>query len=160
MVRKYYLFGAVVLAGLILFGVNCYAQNNNNQRTKVIYPGEFLEIHISEIIKDISFYPITVNRINMEIIMVRGSDNTLRITYNACKNCYRSGKGFFIHEDDELVCQKCKMRFHIDIIGLSTEDCQPISITDENLIFTDNSIRISYENLSGNTRWFQHLNRR
>jgi len=125
-----------------------------DNQIKNLNQDEFLIIPINVISETVSFFPVMVDNILMEILVVEASDGTIRTSYNTCENCHKSGKGYYEQEGDEVICQQCKMRFKIDSIGLQSGGCQPIPIFDEDKTVTNDAIQISYEVLSDNTHWF------
>ena len=125
-----------------------------NKNNITIKPGKFLNIPISEITETVNFIPAIVDEIYMEVITVKASDDSIRIAFNTCERCHRSGKGYFLQEENEVICQQCQMSFSIDSISILSGGCQPIPITQEEITITDKFIRISYDILSANTHWF------
>jgi len=126
-------------------------------KDKTIKPTEFLDIPLQEITKTISYYPVIIDDISIEVLAVRTSDGSIRTAFNTCERCYTSGKGYYIQEGSDVICQQCKMRFNIDSMGIEPGGCQPIPITDENRTVTDDLIRISYDVLAANMHWFAGL---
>ena len=120
----------------------------------VIAQGESLVIPISEITDEASFYPITVDGENMEVLAVRASDGTIRTAFNTCQSCYTSGAGFYRFEDGELVCNNCGFHFSPDQVEVTSGGCNPWPIFDENKSVTDDQISISYDFLSASKEIF------
>ena len=54
----------------------------------------------------------------IQFILVRGTDNKVRIALNTCQVCNPSPKAYFIQEGEYLVCQNCGTKFHINKIGI------------------------------------------
>ena len=125
-----------------------------NKNSIVIKPGKTLNIPVSDITEKISFIPAIVDDIYMEIIIFKATDETIRAAFNTCERCYTTGMGYFIHEENIVICQQCNMHIPIESIGIQAGGCQPIPISIEEIIITDKSIRISYQILSANTHWF------
>ena len=120
----------------------------------VIAQGESLVIPISEITDEASFYPITVDGENMEVLAVRASDGTIRTAFNTCQSCYTSGAGFYRFENGELVCNNCGFHFSPDQVEVTSGGCNPWPIFDENKTVTDDQISISYDFLSASKEIF------
>ena len=114
---------------------------------------KFLDIPISEITGTVSFISETVDDIEIEIIAVTASDGAVRIAFNRCERCYKSGKGF-IQKDSDLICQQCSMPFNIDKIGIEHGECVPIPIPVKEKLVTENLIKISHNTLKNYTQWF------
>lgn len=120
----------------------------------VVEQGEFLVIPISEITDEASFYPITVDGENMEVLAVRASDGTIRTAFNTCQSCYASGAGFYRFVDGKLVCNNCGFHFSPDQVEETSSGCNPWPIFDENKSVTDDQISISYDFLSASKEIF------
>ena len=116
--------------------------------TQVVTQGESLVIPISKITDEASFFPVTVDGENMEVLAVRASDGSIRTAFNTCQSCYTSGEGFYRFEDGELVCNNCGFHFSPDQVEVEAGGCNPWPIFAENKTVTDNSISISYDFLS------------
>ena len=119
-----------------------------------IKQGKSLNIAISEITETVKFIPAIVDDVYMEIIAVKASDGSIRTAFNTCERCHSSGKGYFLQEENQVICQQCQMRFLFDTISITPGGCQPIPISDEEKIITDKFISISYDILSAGTHWF------
>lgn len=120
----------------------------------VIAQGDALVIPVSEITDEASFYPITVDGEDMEVLAVRASDGSVRTAFNTCQSCYTSGAGFYRFEDGELVCNNCGFVFSPDQVEVTSGGCNPWPIFDENKSVTDESISISYDFLSASKEIF------
>ena len=120
----------------------------------VIAQGESLEIAVSEITDEASFYPITVDGEDMEVLAVRATDGSVRTAFNTCQSCYTSGAGFYRFEDGELVCNNCGFHFSPDQVEVNSGGCNPWPIFDENKTVTDDQISISYDFLSASKEIF------
>ena len=120
----------------------------------VITQGESLVIPISEITDEASFFPITVDGEDMEVLAVRASDGSIRTAFNTCQSCYTSGAGFYRFEDGELVCNNCGFHFSPDQVEVTSGGCNPWPIFAENKTVTDDSISISYDFLSASKEIF------
>jgi len=124
-------------------------------KTKKIAEEEekFFDISISEITETPTFFSVTVDNINMEIMAFTAPDGAVRIALNRCERCYKSGKGF-IQEDNRIKCLQCNMYINIDVIGIESGGCNPIPIPNEERILTENMVKISHDVLSAYTHWF------
>jgi len=143
----HHLLFAAILMFLALSVTGCKTKKN------VIKEEIFLDIPISTIAETAAFLSVTINDIEMELIAVTASDDTIRIAFNRCERCYKSGKGF-IQKGSDLICQQCSMSFNIDKIGIEQGGCVPIPITDEEKIIKEDLIKISHEVLKTYTQWF------
>ncbi|MEL7608241.1 MAG: DUF2318 domain-containing protein [Bacillota bacterium] len=115
---------------------------------------ENLVIQKSGITETADFIAYRAGGIDMEVIAVKASDGTIRAALNTCQVCYDSGKGYYVQEGDELVCQNCGNRFSIDEIGDAKSGCNPVPVAVQYLSEDDQTITISGEFLSGNANLF------
>ena len=116
---------------------------------------EDLKINISEISETAKFYPFKVVDTDMEVFAVKASDGTIRTAFNTCQVCYDSGRGYYVQEGKELVCQNCGNRFQLDQIELTNGvGCNPVPITGDNKTDDGKSITISGEYLQENVDLF------
>jgi len=144
---KHLLFAAILILLALSVLAGCKTKKN------VMKDEKFLDILISGISETASFYNVSINEIEMEIIAVTASDNTIRIALNRCERCYKFGKGY-IQDGGDLICLQCSMRFNIDKIGIEKGGCAPISIPAEKRIITEDMIKISHEVLKTYIQWF------
>lgn len=92
-----------------------------------------MEIPISSITKDATFYAYDELDSKMEVIAVKASDGTIRTAFNTCQVCYDSGRGYYIQEGDRLVCQNCGNSFSMDDVEIAQNGCNPVPIFDEQI---------------------------
>lgn len=67
----------------------------------------------------------------LQFILVRETDNKVRITLNTCQVCNQSPKAYFVQEGEYLVCQNCGTKFHINKIGIEKEECNPTLVEEK-----------------------------
>lgn len=101
-----------------------------------------MEIPLSEISEEASFYVYDELSSEIEVIAVKASDGTIRTAFNTCQVCYSSGRGYYVQEDDYLVCQNCGNAFRKDDVEVTKGGCNPVPIYDEYTETTENSIVI------------------
>ncbi|MGN0614211.1 MAG: Fe-S-containing protein [Porcipelethomonas sp.] len=108
---------------------------------------EDLIIPVSGISETASFYPVTVDGTEMEVLAIKDSSGNIRTAFNTCQSCYTSGNGRYEAEGTELVCQNCGIHFTAEQVGIESKDngCNPWPITDEHRTITADSIEIPYE---------------
>ena len=111
-------------------------------------------IQTKDITETPSFYPASIDGVDLEVLAVKASDGTIRTAFNTCQVCYNSGKGYYKVEGDELVCQNCGNRFGMDDVEVTKGGCNPVPITDEYKTVTDDTITISKDILSQATAIF------
>ena len=123
---------------------------------KVISKGKSLKIPVSDISSTVSFYPIKVDGVEMEIIAVKDSDGEIRTAFNTCQVCYSSGRGYYEQDGDALVCQNCGNRFTIDDIGVEAGGCNPWAIMSEDRTIKNGKLKISYDYLKESEQIFSN----
>jgi len=113
-------------------------------------------IPVADVKETPSFYPATINGIDLEVIAVKASDGTIRTAFNTCQVCYGSGKGYYKTEGDQLICQNCGNRFSMDDLEVTRGGCNPVPITPEYKTVDAETITISMDFLSKATAIFQN----
>jgi uncharacterized membrane protein len=124
-----------------------------NKKMPIIIDSDVI-INIVEISNNALFFPVKIDDVLMEILVVKAPDETIRTAFNTCQVCYTSGQGYFLQENTYLVCQNCKRRFRMSQVEIESGGCTPLPILAENKIISDNQIIISKNFLSENKEWF------
>lgn len=115
---------------------------------QVISRGGSLVIPAAEITSAAKFYPLEVEGTRMEVLAVKDSQGQIRTAFNTCQVCYGSGRGYYVQEGSNLVCQNCGNRFTVDHVEVEAGGCNPWPIFSENKTVENGSIKISYDYLS------------
>lgn len=115
-----------------------------------------IEINKSEISATAKFYPYESDGIKMEVLALKAKDGTIRTALNTCQVCYASGKGYYVQEGDELVCQNCGNRFASNMVGKSKGGCNPVPISDTSKVDDGNKIIIDKNYLDKNKAYFSN----
>lgn len=112
----------ILILVLTVNGCSTKTKETKKQRNK------YLTVKANEdnnIILDTSNITSTATFVNyddegiiIQFILVRGTDNKVRIAFNTCQVCNPSPKAYFIQEGEYLVCQNCGTKFHINKIGI------------------------------------------
>lgn len=68
------------------------------------------------------------NGTNIQMIAVKASDGSARLSLNTCQACNPSPKAYFVEEDGKLVCQNCGNVFTMDSVGEASGGCNPMNI--------------------------------
>ena len=123
---------------------------------QTISVGGYLTIPVSEISGTASFFPVVVDGTEMEVLAVRASDGTIRTAFNTCQSCYTSGRGYYVQQGDDLVCQNCGYHFVPDQVEVQAGGCNPWPIFAENKTVTESSIQISYDFLRESSAIFKN----
>lgn len=145
----------LILAAVVIVcaaaGVVVYNQSSKNNEAPqrnasgVIAEGESLVIPISEVSQTVQFYPFEVDGTPMEVLAVKATDGSIRTAFNTCQSCYTSGRGYYVQEGSNLVCQNCGFQFTPDQVEIQSGGCNPWPIFAENKTVTDETIEIPYE---------------
>lgn len=125
-----------------------------NKAASNVVPG--IEINKTEISSKAKFYPYESNGIKMEVLALKSSDGTIRTALNTCQVCYASGKGYYVQEGNELVCQNCGNRFSADMVGKTKGGCNPVPISDTSKIDDGTKITIDKNYLDKNKAYFSN----
>lgn len=104
----------------------------------------------SEVTEKVKFYPYNVDGINMEVLAVKAKDGSIRTAFNTCQVCFDSGRGYYVQEGDEVVCQNCGNRFKIEQIEVIKGGCNPVPIFPDNKTDDGTNIKVSREYLEEN----------
>ena len=138
--------------------------NNGNKQSSTseikIPKGEVatgdLKIIKSEVTKIAKFYPYKSGDTYMEVLAVKASDGTIRTSFNTCQVCYKSGKGYYKQEGNELVCQNCGNRFNIDQIEKMKNGCNPVPILVGDKTDDGSNLVISQNYMTKNINYFSN----
>ena len=84
------------------------------------------------------------NGTNIQLIAVKGSDGTPRLSLNTCQVCNPSPTAYFKEQNGRLVCQNCGNVFTIDSVGETTGGCNPMYI---DYTTTDGKLTVSVADL-------------
>lgn len=133
-------------------------QNSNKEKVdttaKVI--DEDLVIQVADISEQVTFYPVTIDGTELEVMALKATDGTIRTAFNTCQICYNSGRGHYEQDGEFLICQNCQNRFGLDDIEVTRGGCNPIPITPEYKEVSEDSIIISKDFLQEATVVFSN----
>lgn len=95
------------------------------------------KIYISseDISEGISFLDYTASDgTAMQYILVKDQDGEIRGALNTCQVCNGSPYAYFVEDGGNVICQNCRNKFSIDVIGLTHGGCNPVplEVTEEN----------------------------
>ena len=148
---------AAVLA--VVFGNGPVDDSQPSGGGQRISAGEHLAIPVSEISSTASFFPVEVDGTEMEVLAVRASDGTIRTAFNTCQSCYTSGKGYYVQQGNDLVCQNCGYHFAPDQVEIQAGGCNPWPIFAENKTTSADTIQIPYDFLKESSAIFANWKR-
>ena len=144
----------LLAAGVFMFFTLVNFLTRGNDKGEILAVGEDLIIPNSEITEVAKFYPYQVGNTKMEVLAVKANDGTIRTALNTCQVCYNSGRGYYVQEGNELVCQNCGNRFLIEQVEIIKGGCNPVPIMKENKTEDDTQIVVSKEYLAANAELF------
>jgi len=127
--------------------------------TSVAETGADVSIAKSEITETAKFIPYNAGGTNMELIAVKAPDGTVRTALNTCQVCYDSGRGYYVQEGDELVCQNCGNRFQISQVEKQKNGCNPVPILEDSKTDDGTTITISKDFLQQSKTLFENWKR-
>ena len=153
---------AVAIAGIVLLMTNRPADSkagsgnsalNRHISTTLNNKGE-LVLPLGDITDNAEFFSVTVNNVPLEVLAVKASDGSIRTAFNTCQVCFGSGKGYYVQEGKELVCQNCGNRFAMSDVQVAKGGCNPLPIPDEGKTVDSTSITIHNDYLAQATAAF------
>lgn len=104
-----------------------------------------------------TFINYNSNGTNIELVAVKDGQNNIDIAFNTCQVCNGAPKAYFLQKGGKLICQNCGNSFSLKSIGASANGCNPMTISDSNVIKTDTGITISKEYLEQNKNLFVNV---
>jgi uncharacterized membrane protein len=147
----------VVGAAVIILNINPKPKEGSAVSTEITKVTDSdIVIQVDSVTETPSFYPASINGIDIEVIAVKASDGSVRTAFNTCQVCYSSGKGYYKAEGDKLVCQNCGNQFGMDEVEVTKGGCNPVPITPEYKIVDEKTITVSKDFLTEATVIFQN----
>lgn len=141
------LLGCIALclvAGIILWNVKAGSQAKDVSANKSVkVENGAVKIPLSDLSSKAKFYDVEMNGTKLELLAVKASDGSIHTAFNTCQVCYSSGRGYYVQEGDELVCQNCGNRFPISEVGVTRNGCNPVPILENERSIGKDSITIS-----------------
>lgn len=147
------LIGAVVVLAAAVFIIVKAAGGSGVGGAPIQSSGNLL-IPKSAVTEKVTFYPYKVGNVKMEVLALKAPDGTIRTAFNTCQVCYDSGKGYYIQEGDELVCQNCLNRFKSSDVEVVHGGCNPVPILSQDKTDDGTNITISQAFLEKNKDLF------
>lgn len=157
MMRKGRMMKAVVLSFVIVTLTACGSTDTSNTKEKeqndidteqnvsatyitpTVENGEIV-ISTDSLSEHALYVNYDSNGTNIQMIAVKASDGSARLSLNTCQACNPSPKAYFTEEDGRLVCQNCGNVFTMDSVGETSGGCNPMNINYET---TDGSLVVS-----------------
>ena len=111
--------------------------------TPTVENGE-IAIDVDTLTSDPIYVNYDSNGTNIQLIAVKASDGTPRLSLNTCQVCNPSPRAYFKEQDGKLVCQNCGNTFTMDSVGETSGGCNPTYIDYKN---TDGKLTVSTADL-------------
>lgn len=105
-------------------------------------------IPISEVTSTASFYNVTIDETDIEVLAIKAPDGTVRTAFNTCQVCFDSGRGYYKQSGDRLICQNCGNQFTASDVEVAKGGCNPIPISGKDKQVDADNITISMEYLT------------
>ena len=116
--------------------------------------GDYWAIPTDDLGHEPEFYRVPLDGISVELLAVRASDDSVRVAFNTCRTCYSSGLGYFVWDNDKLVCQNCDSSFTSDEVGLEFDDHKPWPILEGDKHTLENEVLIHVDFLQDSLETF------
>lgn len=75
-----------------------------------------VRISLSEIDSTVRYFKYDSGGVEVRYFAVKGSDGIVRTAFDACKVCYKAGKGY-TQVGSDVKCNNCNLQFRIDDLG-------------------------------------------
>lgn len=147
---------ALLAAGIFMVFMLVNFLTKDNDKVENIVVGQDLIIPKSEVSEIARFYPYQLGGTKMEILAVTANDGTIRTAFNTCQVCFDSGRGYYVQEGNELVCQNCGNRFQIEQVEKIKGGCNPVPIMKENKTEDGTKIIVSKDFLVASAELFSN----
>ena len=123
-------------------------------RAEITPDGEDIVIQKNEITENITFFPVIVEGRLIEMGAVRDEEGIIRTAFNTCEFCLGAPRAYFVQRGRSIQCQACGNIFEIERFGVYSGGCNPVPITKEYRIETEETIVITHEFLRENRDLF------
>lgn len=147
-------WAAIVIAALSACGSSNTADSGNAKQdtekketavyeTPAVENGE-IAIDTAALTSTPMYINYDANGTNIQLIAVKASDGTARLSLNTCQVCNPSPKAYFKEQNGKLVCQNCGNTFTTDSVGETSGGCNPMYIDYKN---SDGKLTVSVADL-------------
>jgi uncharacterized membrane protein len=99
----------------------------------------------------VHFFASDVNGTQVKYFVVKASDGSLRVAFDACEVCYRAKKGY-TQVGDSVRCNNCGRVFASDSIGVERGGCNPSPIE---ATTAGGKLTIPFSQVETGTQFFQ-----
>ena len=159
--KRYFKTPAVLFTALLMMcGVSAFAlggaedQKSALNQRKPATVNQDLIIQTADIKEYIDFYPVEIDGLKMEIMIVKAPDSTIRTAFNICHFCYQRDTsmnvtGYYVQMPGPQLVSLCgsNRKFTMSQIQISSNACHPEPILPENRITAASTVTITREYL-------------
>ena len=115
----------LVVASLALAGCRSEAATSSQSGT---LNGSEVEFSLANLDKGAQFFTYQTEAGKVGLLAVKDSTSTARVALDTCQVCNGSPKAYFLEKDGVLQCQNCGNTFSYDIVGDTSQGCEPMPL--------------------------------
>ena len=115
----------LVVASLALAG--CRSEAATSSQSGTLNGGE-VEFSLANLDKGAQFFTYQTEAGKVGLLAVKDSTSTARVALDTCQVCNGSPKAYFLEKDGVLQCQNCGNTFSYDIVGDTSQGCEPMPL--------------------------------
>lgn len=115
----------LVAANLALAG--CGSEAATSSQSGTLNGGE-VEFSLANLDKGAQFFTYQTEAGKVGLLAVKDSTGAVRVALDTCQVCNGSPKAYFLEKDRALQCQNCGYMFSYDIVGDTSQGCEPMSM--------------------------------
>lgn len=112
----------LVTASLALAG--CGSEGASSQSGTL--NGSEVEFSLANLDKGAQFFTYQTEAGKVGLLAVKDSTGAVRVALDTCQVCNGSPKAYFLEKDGVLQCQNCGNTFSYDIVGDTSQGCEPM----------------------------------
>lgn len=116
----------LVVASLALAGCGSEAASSQSGTLN----GSEVEFSLANLDKGAQFFTYQTEAGKVGLLAVKDSTGTARVALDTCQVCNGSPKAYFLEKDGVLQCQNCGNTFSYDIVGDTSQGCEPMPLDD------------------------------
>lgn len=92
--------------------------------------GSEVEFSLADLDKGAQFFTYQTEAGKVGLLAVKDSTGAVRVALDTCQVCNGSPKAYFLENDGVLQCQNCGNTFSYDIVGNTSQGCEPMPLDD------------------------------
>lgn len=116
----------LVAASLALAGCGSKAATSQSGTLN----GSAVEFSLANLDKGAQFFTYQTEDGKVGLLAVKDSTGAVRVALDTCQVCNGSPKAYFLEKDGVLQCQNCGNTFSYDIVGDTSQGCEPMPLDD------------------------------